>query len=363
MPRPRPPHLVRERTRHGAYVWYVRVGKGPRIRIRGEFGSPEFIAAYETAVRGEPVERRTRTKAGTLAWLIARYRESSAWTQLSMATRRQRENIFVNVIKTAGEVPFAHVGRREIVEGRERRKSTPFAANDFLKAMRGLFRWALESGHVENDPTSDVKGIVRRTQGFHAWTEEEIERFEKRWPLGTRERLALSILLYTGLRRGDAARIGRQHVRDGVISLRTEKTGTQVHIPVLPELEKAIEASVTGDLAFIVGANGRPMTKESFGNWFKQACMAAGVPGSAHGLRKAGATRAANNGATVAQLEAIFGWEGGRMAALYTKEADRARLAREAIAKLTRGEKENVYSRTAASGAGNGAKKKVKSST
>jgi hypothetical protein len=55
---------------------------------------------------------------------------------------------------------------------------------------------------------------------------------------------------------------------------------------------------------------------------------------SAHGVRKIGATRAANNGATVAELEAIFGWIGGRMASLYTQSADRARLARRAINKL-----------------------------
>jgi integrase len=78
------------------------------------------------------------------------------------------------------------------------------------------------------------------------------------------------------------------------------------------------------------------MTPESFSNWFKDACKAAGVPGSAHGLRKAAATRAANNGATVAQLEAIFGWSNDRMASLYTKTADRTRLAREAIDKLRR---------------------------
>jgi integrase len=119
--------------------------------------------------------------------------------------------------------------------------------------------------------------------------------------------------------------------------LRAAKTGTQIIIPVLPELAAIINSSRTGDLAFIAGERGRPMTKESFGNWFRGACQAAGVPGSAHGLRKAGATRAAENGATVAQLEAIYGWTGGKMASLYTRQADRAKLAREVMGKLGRG--------------------------
>jgi integrase len=76
------------------------------------------------------------------------------------------------------------------------------------------------------------------------------------------------------------------------------------------------------------------MTKESFGNAFSDACRKAGVNKSAHGLRKIGATRAANNGATVAQLNAIFGWTGSKMASLYTENADRRRLAQQAIGKL-----------------------------
>jgi integrase len=133
--------------------------------------------------------------------------------------------------------------------------------------------------------------------------------------------------------------LGRQHVRDGVITMRTEKTGMQIVIPVLPELAEAIAATKTGDLAFIATGHGAPMTKGYLGDWFRSACRAAGVPGSAHGLRKAGATRAANNGATVAQLEAIYGWSGGGMASLYTRSADRVRLAREAMGKLGKGTK------------------------
>jgi integrase len=103
------------------------------------------------------------------------------------------------------------------------------------------------------------------------------------------------------------------------------------------------------------------MRKESFGNWFRNACKEAGVPGSAHGLRKAGATRAANNGATEAQLEAIFGWRGGGMAALYTREANRVKLAREAANKLLSEQDVNFYSRTLPLGAGEKSNKRDKS--
>ena len=139
----------------------------------------------------------------------------------------------------------------------------------------------------------------------------------------------LDVLLYTGLRRGDAVRFGRQHVRDGVGSLKTEKSGftVTVTLPILPVLAETLRGRSLRRSDFIAGARGEPLTKETFGNLFRAACKAAGVPGSAHGVRKIAATRAANAGATVAQLEAIFGWSGGTMASLYTRSADRKRLA------------------------------------
>ena len=103
-------------------------------------------------------------------------------------------------------------------------------------------------------------------------------------------------------------------------------------LPILPILQRTLDAGPVGELAFIGGKKGKPFPKESFGNAFKDACVKAGLfRHSAHGCRKVGATRAAENGATVAQLNAIFGWNGTAMASLYTEEADRKRLAREAM--------------------------------
>lgn len=339
MPRPSPPFLQRETSR-GKTFWYVRRGKGPRIRIRAEYGSDDFLAAYQAALDGIKLDKRSNAKAGSLEWLLERYRDSAAWSALSNATRRQRENIFKHVINSAGREPFTAITKSVIVAGRDRRKATPAQARNFLDAMRGLFAWAEESGHVKANPVIGVKSPPRpKTQGFPVWTEDDVEKYQRRWPIGTKERVWLDVLLYTGLRRGDAVRVGRQHVRDGVISISTEKTGTRVEIPVLSVLQATLEAGHCGDLSFIAGANGRPLVKEAFGTMFRLACRAAGVFKSAHGVRKIGATRAANNGATVAELEAIFGWHGGGMASLYTRSADRARLAKGAAEKLAGNEK------------------------
>jgi integrase len=239
------------------------------------------------------------------------------------------------VLEKAGIEPYAKICTATIEAGRDRRAHTPHQARHFLDAMRGLFRWAYKARFVKVDPTAGVKNLPRkRSDGFIPWTEEHATAYEARWPIGTRQRVWLDVLLYTGLRRGDAVRAGRQHARAG--SIRTEKSGFMVEVPViiLPVLQATLDAGPTGDLTFIVGANGRPFTKESFGNEFRAACQEAAVPGSAHGVRKLAATRMANNGATEAQLMAVFGWTDPKMAAHYTRTADRKRLAAQSIEKL-----------------------------
>lgn len=358
MPRPRPPHLHRERTRHGKAVWYVRVGKGPRIRIHAAFGTPDFEAEYHAATRCESAPKTTPARAGSLAWLIGRYRDSAAWTNLTKATRRQRENIFRHVMTSAGNDPYTRIDRRAIVAGRDRRRETPNAARHFVQTMRGLFDWAVEADFMKENPTQGVKISRPPTDGFHVWTDDECERFEKRWPLGTRERLAYDVILYTGLRRGDAVCLGRQHVRKGVITIRTEKTGEVVTLPILPPLQVSLDAAKDhlGEMNFLATAAGNPWRKEAFGNWFREACRKADVPGTAHGLRKTGATRAANRGASELELDSLFGWRGGRTSSVYTRQANRERLAHAAAAKMV-DEKANALFPHHAKGAGENGKK------
>src|SRR5262249_28341450 len=156
------------------------------------------------------------------------------------AAPRQREAIFRQVLSTTGNTPLVRIDKRSILAGRERRAETPSQARHFLDTMRGLFAWAIENSHVTTDPAVGVKAPKRTGEGFPVWTESEIERFEKKWPIGTRERLMFDLFRYTGLRRGDAAQLGKQHIREGAIVLDTQKTGTRVTIPILPELQRTL---------------------------------------------------------------------------------------------------------------------------
>jgi hypothetical protein len=136
MPRPRPPGLHREIAR-GKIFWYVRISHGPRIRLRAAFGSDEFSTEYHAAVAaltsGKTITINPETvPVGSLAWLIERYCETSAWTDLSLATRRQRENIFKQIIATAGQKQYAKIDSAIIEAGRDRRKEIPRYAARFV---------------------------------------------------------------------------------------------------------------------------------------------------------------------------------------------------------------------------------------
>jgi integrase len=222
---------------------------------------------------------------------------------------------------------------------RDRKANLPHAANNRLKAVRLVFAWAMESEHVSANPARDVALIRAPSDGHHTWTLEELDRFERCHAIGTKARLALDLLMYTGARRSDVVRLGKQHVRDGWLRFTQVKTKTTVELPILPALQRTLDTSPTGDLTFLVTEQGKSFTAAGFGNKFRDWCNEAGLTRcSAHGLRKAAATRAAENGATASQLMAMFGWLNLSEAERYTKAAERKRLASGALVFLKRPE-------------------------
>jgi integrase len=168
------------------------------------------------------------------------------------------------------------------------------------------------------------------TDGYHTWSPDEVKQLEAHHKVGTKAHLALALMLYLGVRRGDAVRLGKQHVRNGAV--RRHKKMDAIELPVLPELARIIAASPCGELTFLMTEYGKPFTAHGFGLWFRARCDEAGLLRcSAHGLRKARASILAERDATDRQLMAMFGWESEKEATKYTKAANRKRLAAAAM--------------------------------
>ena len=362
MPKPKLPFLHRYVTRHGKVKYYVKLSphqKGRGTRVKGLYRSDEFMQNYHALVRGTPIMPSLIGKdgKGSLKWLITQYRNSRSWCdELSAGTREQRGPILKHLEDRNGDIPYTSINRAKVEEGMMAR--TENQARHFYDTVRGLFKWAVENEHHDRNPTDGIKVKKDNGEGHLAWPIELIEQYEKRWPLGTKQRLTFDVYLYVGLRRGDAARLGKQHIRNGIVHLMTEKSQEKmpVYVPVHPALAASIAACPSPGLSIVCKDDGTHYTKEGLGNFFREAIAAAGIPVtkrgsknkgySGHGLRKASATIAAESGASEAELNAMFGWTGHQMAQLYTKKADRKRLAARAMAKWTRPSSEDVVGET-----------------
>lgn len=330
MPRPRKPYIQKETTRHGKIVWYFRRGKEARIRLPGAFGSAEFNKAYVAALTGSPVEAPTRATKATLRWLVDQYYQSVRFDNYRPNTQRNQRLALEDVCENGGGLIYREITSADIKRGLMRREKTPRMAEIYLVVMRSLFEFAKDNEWVARNPADGIKSKSVKTDGYHVWTVEEVARYQEKHLIGTQARLALDLMLYTGLRRSDAVTLGPQHVKDGVFTIRAQKNKAEIIVPVLPPLAASIAATKTGDMVFLLNTKGAPWKNISFGYWFAARCDEAKVPGRAHGLRKAGATIAANNGATPYELTAMFGWTSTKMAEVYTKKADRTRLAERA---------------------------------
>jgi hypothetical protein len=135
--------------------------------MRAPYGSPEFLTAYHAAISSPAAVRPRKPDEDTFAWLWELYRASPAWTELSPATKRQRENLMKLPLERAGDQPLERFTRKFIIAGRDARAATPAQAGNFLKALRGLFKWAVDVEHVDIDPTMNVKMPKQRSDGFH----------------------------------------------------------------------------------------------------------------------------------------------------------------------------------------------------
>lgn len=197
-----------------------------------------------------------------------------------------------------------------------------------------MFAWAVEADKTGRNPARDVPYLKSQNpHGIHTWTLAEVDTFVERHPVGTKAALALALLLFTGVRRSDVIGLGRHMERDDWLYFTEGKGDNQIAkdraLPILAPLRRAIDACPSGHMIYLVTEFGGPFASgDSFANWFKKRCVEAGIPHcSPHGLRKAGATIAAEAGATEHQLMAMYGWESPKQAALYTKKANRKRLA------------------------------------
>ena len=317
--------------------YYFRRPGFKRVPLPGSPWSPEFEAAYKEAMAGQPapVTAGREILPGTFNALAVSYFISAHFNSLSPSTQSVYRNVIDRLRVGAGDNRVALLERKHIV-GMMAERGKPESANLLRKVLRAMMQHAIQIGMRQADPTREVRAIrSKSSDGFHSLTDDEIAQFEARHPIGTKARLAQALLLYTGQRRRDVVRMGPRDVRNGMLHIKQDKTGAELRIPVLPQLQEIIATSPIGLTTFLVDHSGKSYKRKHFGRWFREQCDKAGLPHcSAHGLRKAAARRFAEAGCSEHEIAAWTGHASLREVRRYTKAVNQERLAVAAAQKL-----------------------------
>jgi len=347
--------------RHGHARWWYRRGKEPRGPALPMWGTAEFLPAWQAAHAAAeagarlPVLASARTKPGSLSAALVAYYGSSVWTDdLAQGSRDLRRGVLEKLRNEFGDAPLKKL-TREHVQALLRRQSSPNVQRNWKLALNGFLKFAVSENLIATNPAD---GVVRAkalpSDGYTAWTEDDVDKFRAYWQLGTRQRLALEIMLNLGLRRSDCCLIGPDHVKAGwlidFVPKKTARTSAvKISVPLHDDLKAAIAAMKTVSTnAYLLTERGHPFkTEESFGAFMREAYSAAGLPDVAsHGLRKLAAIRLAFSGAGVFELMKIFGWKKIAQAQVYVDQADQMRMSAQAFARLEAYQKANKVSPT-----------------
>ena len=320
------------------------------VRVTERVGSAAFHQIYGQLMSESSAVRiivQHSPAARTFRWLCVQYFASREFKSLEARTQYVRRRIFESMFderiapgaqETFADFPVSRLSPTALEILRDRKDGLPEAANGRVKALRAVFTWSKHKKLVQSNIANDVEYLGTSSEGWHSWEPVELEKFEQRHTAGTKARLAIDLLQYTGASRSDVVTLGHDNVRGEVIRFRRAKTGIPVELPMVDELRATIETCpVVGTNTFLVTQFGKPFTAAGFGNWFRDRCNEAGLPQcSAHGVRKAAAARAAENGATTHELMAMFGWITLKEAERYTKAAERKQLSGRAAMLLKR---------------------------
>jgi integrase len=333
------PYVNEYIDRHGTLRRYVRRKGHPRTKLPGIPGSEEFMAAYQAAMADIAQPAQADSDPGTLKSLWDDFQRTAEFANLKSSSKRAYRIALEPILKMHGhrlarDMPSDKA--RKIIE--EIGTTRPGMANLTKSLLHRLMTFAIKTGLRKDNPFAGLTDY--KLDKHHTWTEQERTTYERKWPLGTRERLAYTLLLYTGQRVSDVVEMHRADIRNGAICVVQEKTAKDdndaLEIQIHPALERALKAGPSNGLTLIGDKNGKPIKKESLSHLIKRAAKSAGLPPrcKAHGLRYAAIKRLAEHGSTTKEIAAVSGHRSLKEIERYTERANRKSLAKSAIDKL-----------------------------
>jgi integrase len=327
--------------RHGKRRWRFRKN-GFSAELGSDYGSPGFVRRYEDAVAGVrsgPGAGAGKTIPKSISDLIAKYYKSVEYLDLKPSTKTTYRGILERLREEHGTKSAITLRRRHVKAMLAAKLDTPSAANNLRDRLKMLMDLAVDLEWRQDNPVILVKPLKVRTKGFHTWSEAEIEQFYKVHKLGTLAHTAMTLMLYTGAARVDAVKLGWGNTKGNRLSYRRQKTeddgGVLIDIPIHPTLRAVLDTCGKKAFTFLETNSGKSRSPNGLGNYMRKWCNQADLPKcTSHGLRKAIARRMAEAGASPHAIMAVTGHATLEEVTRYTKDADRPKMADDAITRL-----------------------------
>lgn len=332
-------HVHSFKDRHKRQRHYLRIPGEKPVALPGERGDAEFMAAYNAAVAAHAARKDekpslSKAKPKSMRDLAERYFESTKFKGKADRTRHVERLVIERFLVKHGEKSALSIETRHLDAIFSGMASTPAAAMDLRKKLKALFTLSIKLGWRRDDPTAATDSFKLGT--WHSWEDEEVEAFEKKWAIGTRQRFAFDLLIYTGQRSSDVRRMKWTDSRGEKIRVKQAKTGAELMIHRHPDLDPSLKAFRKDVGTMVVTEFGKPFTEKGFGNWMADAIHDAGLPDRCvtHGIRKAAARRLAEAGCTAHEIASITGHKSLKEVQRYTEAVARTSLAESAIGKV-----------------------------
>lgn len=352
--------LIQEMTRHGKvrYMFHLRPD-GRRITIAGAPGQTEFERRYQALLSGaDAVEERkadsiTRIRKGTdpqtLGELfhayVAHLDIEQSRGKIAASTRRHYCRLLQQLVDRYGSAVLTSFEERDLLVMLDKHGPTANTFNNLLRAVKSIFAYAKKYHRLSPNPALGLEKINVVTDGFPEWEDEDIERFVATHPLGTKAYLAMMILMHLAPRRSDLVKLGPSNIIDRsgmkIVSFEPQKTARSSNIevvrPLHPELEQAIQETRIGTETFLITEFGKPFTSNGFGNKMREWGNVAGIKKgvASHGMRKTVGINLAEHEASPYEIMATLGHSSPKVTEIYTRAANRRKLASGAASKST----------------------------
>ncbi|SMO63863.1 Phage integrase family protein [Paracoccus laeviglucosivorans] len=350
------PGLVVERHRNGTLRYRVRVegDKGRRIHVPVTPEDPAFAHYYYAARAGEiwqpPREKQIER---SLDWLCSRYLDFIGKMVeaelMSAATLKQRRSVLKRLCDHLDDDGDRY-GTLDIdlppaafITVRDAWAAHPGAADNLIKSVRAVYKWAKERDEISHNPAAGI-GVINTAPkgGAVPWTASDLKQFKAKHPAGTIAHLWLTLQAFTACRIGDAIWLGRdQEVSRGGqtwLEWQPRKKGSAfVSIPMLAPLYTATRATKIVGTSYLLSEKGKPFASvEALRVRVQRWCESAGLPGrSSHGIRKAVAEMMAEAGCSQHQIMAVMAHTQAKTSEIYTKGAERRILAADGVRALS----------------------------